>query len=203
MTKPSAVILVADGSEEIEFVTAFDVLVRAGFNVRSIAVRRADAQSQNRVWVELSRGLKIIPDQDGFANNNADDIESDILIIPGGGPGAKTLSEDKVTLELIHRCRREGKWIACICAGTTALVASASSFPEQGKVKVTSHPCVKDEIVAKGWEYEEERVVVDGKVITSRGPGTALLWVLTIVELICGKEKRMEVEGPMITSTVL
>lgn len=48
-------------------------------------------------------------------------------------------------------------------------MALASSFPEQGKVKVTSHPSVKDEIVAKGWEYEEERVVVDGKVITSRG----------------------------------
>lgn len=203
MSKPSAVILVADGSEEIEFVTAFDVLVRAGFNVRSIAVRRADAQPQGRAWIELSRGLKIVPDQEGFANNDTNDLKPDVLIIPGGGPGAKTLSEDRATLELLHCCQREGRWIACICAGTTALVASVSSFPEQEKVKVTSHPSVKDEIVAKGWEYEEERVVVDKKVITSRGPGTALLWALTIVELICGKEKRMEVESPMITSTVL
>jgi len=48
-----------------------------------------------------------------------------------------------------------------------------------------------------------QRVVVDGKVITSRGPGTAMLFALTIVEELCGKEKRNEVEGPMVCAETL
>ena len=59
---------------------------------------------------------------------------------------------------------------------------------------------MKKQIVEKGWEYagDDERVVVDGKVITSRGPGTAMLFALTIVEQLLGKGKRDEVEGPMV-----
>ncbi len=58
-----------------------------------------------------------------------------------------------------------------ICAGTTALVEAASRAEKPWKNRVTSHPSVKAQIVEKGWEYasDEERVVVDGKVITSRG----------------------------------
>jgi len=68
---------------------------------------------------------------------------------------------------------------------------------------VTSHPSVQQEIVNAGWEYSEERVVVDNKVITSRGPGTALLFSLTIVEALAGKAKREEVAGPMICPATL
>lgn len=73
------------------------------------------------------------------------------------------------------------------------------------KCQVTSHPSVKQEIVDAGWSYadDKERVVVDGKVITSRGPGTALLFSLTIVETLLGKEKRDEVQGPMICAETL
>jgi len=59
--------------------------------------------------------------------------------------------------------------VAAICAGTTALVESEKKFGEVGKVKVTSHPSVEKGIREEGWEYSEERVVVDGTVITSRG----------------------------------
>lgn len=73
------------------------------------------------------------------------------------------------------------------------------------KVRVTSHPSVKKEIEDAGWEYapDEERVVVDGKVITSRGPGTAMLFGLTIVEALCGKREREEITGPMICAREL
>lgn len=54
-----------------------------------------------------------------------------------------------------------------------------------------------------GWQYSEERVVVDQNIITSRGPGTAILFALTIVEELCGKEKRGEVAGPMIVAETL
>jgi len=105
---------------------------------------------------------------------------------------------------LVRRTRAAGKWVGCICAGTTALVEAAEGQPRD-KCRVTSHPSVREKIVEKGWEYgaEDERVVVDGKVITSRGPGTALLFALTIVECLAGKEKREEITGPMICAKTL
>lgn len=94
----------------------------------------------------------------------------DILVLPGGGPGAKTFCASEAVLQLVHDFRREGKWVGAICAGTTALVAAGEKFGAD-KVRVTSHPSVEGAIRDKGWEYGEsgERVVVDGKVVTSRG----------------------------------
>jgi protein DJ-1 len=71
------------------------------------------------------------------------------------------------------------------------------------KCPVTSHPAVKNDIVAEGWDYRDDRVVTSGNVITSRGPGTAILFALTLVEAAVGKEKRDEVQGPMITAEAL
>jgi protein DJ-1 len=133
-------------------------------------------------------------------------LPPDIVIIPGGGPGAATLSSDPAVLALLQRCANERKWIAAICAGTTALVAAFKETPSvKDNVTVTSHPSVKDDIVKAGWKYSEERVVVSkfGNIITSRGPGTALGWSLAIVEALSGKDKRNEIEGPMLIAEKL
>ena len=105
----------------------------------------------------------------------------------------------------INDFRKKANWVAAICAATTALVAAHKRDDGTGEVKttVTSHPSVKDEVVQAGWQYSEDRVVVDQRVITSRGPGTAILFALTIVEELCGKEKRDEVAGPMIVAETL
>jgi len=152
----------------------------------------------------MSRNIRIIPDYPDLetASSEIAAEEYDILILPGGAPGAKTFCSRPDVLSLISSFRGEGKWVAAICAATTALVA-AESTEEQGKKKVTSHPSVKKEVEQAGWEYSEERIVVDGKVITSRGPGTAILFALRIVEELCGKEKRNEVEGPMVCAETL
>ncbi|KAI4646320.1 uncharacterized protein J4E78_009242 [Alternaria triticimaculans] len=196
---PKALILVADGSEEIEFVTPYDVLTRAGFEVKSAGV-----DLKNESYAHMSRNIRIVPDYLNLQSVPFDTAHEDydILILPGGAPGAKTFCSSPEVLSLISKFRREGKWVAAICAATTALVA-AESTEEQGKKKVTSHPSVKEEVEQAGWEYSEERIVVDGKVITSRGPGTAMLFALTIVEELCGKEKRAEVEGPMVCAETL
>jgi len=157
-----------------------------------------------------SRGIKIIPDIPSpheIPDRLVDG--ADILILPGGAPGAKTFCQSEEVLRLIREFRNEGKWVAAICAGTTALVESVKSPRAEGeavkKCKVTSHPSVKQEIVDAGWSYadDHERVVVDGKIITSRGPGTALLFSLTIVENLAGKAKRDEIQGPMMCAEAL
>ena len=83
------------------------------------------------------------------------------------------MRKSKDTLRLVNRCRKEGKWVACICAATIVLVQAIEEAEDQDarswRCQVTSHPSVKDRVVQKGWEYSEERVVVDKKTITSRG----------------------------------
>ena len=123
--------------------------------------------------------------------------------MPGGAPGAKTFCSNDAVLELISSFRKKGKWVAAICAATTALVAAEKMSGEEGKKRVTSHPSVKEEVLTAGWQYSEDRVVVDGNVVTSRGPGTAMGFSLKIVELLCGKEMRDEVAGPMIVAETL
>ena len=123
----------------------------------------------------MTRNIRIVPDYPSLSAVPQPE-KYDILVLPGGAPGAKTFSNTNEVLQLIASFRDQGKYVAAICAGTTALVASqklaSGSKTESSagaKVKVTSHPSVRDEIREAGWEYSEERVVVDGKVITSRG----------------------------------
>ncbi|KAH6870011.1 class I glutamine amidotransferase-like protein [Alternaria rosae] len=201
---PKVLILVADGSEEIEFVTPYDVLTRAGFEVKSVGVAL-----KNENHAHMSRNIRILPDYPDLRSVPLKTAHEDydILILPGGAPGAKTFCSSDAVLELIGNFRKSGKWVAAICAATTALVAAELIATEKtvdgGKKRVTSHPSVREEVEKARWEYSEERVVVDGKIITSRGPGTAMLFALTIVEELCGKEKRNEVEGPMICAETL
>lgn len=118
----------------------------------------------------MTRNIRIIPDYPTLISlpHQSAHENFDILILPGGGPGAKTFSTNPTCQSMIHNFRRAGKHVAAICAGTTALVASQKKHGGD-KVIVTSHPSVREQIEKEGWEYSEERVVVDGKVVTSRG----------------------------------
>jgi protein DJ-1 len=177
------------------------VLTRAGFKVASLGI---DLKND---YATCTRNIRIVPDTTTAPSKP----EHDILILPGGGPGAKTFSTSEIAQRLIQQYRDAGKYTAFICAATTALVASVKGVGkteglESSKaVKVTSHPSVKDEIVAAGWNYapDVQRVVVDGKVITSRGPGTAMGFSLKIVAVMLGAEKAREVAGPMIVADEL
>ena len=136
---------------------------------------------------------------------------TDILILPGGLPGSKTFATNEDVQRLIRAYRDSGRWTAFICAATTALVSSVQGAGQEAdlessnKVRVTSHPSVRQQIVDAGWDYasDDHRVVVDGRVITSRGPGSAMLFALTIVEQLAGKAKRDEVGSPLVLSREL
>lgn len=114
----------------------------------------------------MTRNVRIVPDFPSLlcVPDKTAHEAYDVLILPGGGPGAKTFATTPSVLDLITAFRTSGRYVATICAATTALVAAGGE-----KVKVTSHPSVKAQCEGEGWEYSEERCVVDGKVITSRG----------------------------------
>jgi 4-methyl-5(b-hydroxyethyl)-thiazole monophosphate biosynthesis len=112
----------------------------------------------------------------------------DMIVLPGGQPGTNNLKADRRIITLLQRMARQGKHVAAICAAPAVLATAgllddkqATSFPGA----LTPFPKVKQQQAA---------IVEDGKLITSRGPGTAMDFALTLVERLAGAAKRQEVE---------
>jgi 4-methyl-5(b-hydroxyethyl)-thiazole monophosphate biosynthesis len=136
--------------------------------------------------VRASRGTVLLPDttlEDALLQ------EFDMVVLPGGLPGADHLAEDTRIRELLRKMADTDRYTAAICAAPKVL---ASSGLLAGK-KVTSFPGALDAF--DGLDYRADAVVQDGKLITSRGPGTAMDFALTLIENLVGKERRDEVES--------
>jgi 4-methyl-5(b-hydroxyethyl)-thiazole monophosphate biosynthesis len=166
----------AQGCEELEAVTIIDLLVRAGVKVTSAGL---DDQP-----VRASRGTVLVPDTD---LDTALQQDYDMVVLPGGLPGADHLNNDPRIHSLLKHMAAEDRYTAAICAAPKVL---ASAGLLDGK-KATSYPGVLD---ALGMSAEPEAVVFDGSVITSRGPGTAMDFALALIETLVGKDKRDDVE---------
>ncbi|MEZ0246016.1 MAG: DJ-1 family glyoxalase III [Methylophilaceae bacterium] len=179
MTK--VLIPLAQGCEELEAVTVIDILRRAGIQVITAGLETGP--------VRASRGTVLLPDatlDDALAN------EFDMIVLPGGMPGSEHLKNDKRVIASLQKAAAEGKYIAAICAAPMALHAADLL---QGK-KATSFPGVLDAMPGSH-TYMNDRVVVDGRIVTSKGPGTAMDFALTLVELLVGKSKRDAVESDL------
>jgi 4-methyl-5(b-hydroxyethyl)-thiazole monophosphate biosynthesis len=173
---------IADGSEEIEAVTLIDVLRRAGADVTVASV--------NDMQITASRGVKLVADC--LIDACADRI-FDLVALPGGIPGAENLRDSIVLKQLLDRQRSRGALYAAICA------APAVVFEPHGLLQgrqATAHPAFVNQL--KDPTCAPCRVVIDGNCVTSRAPGTAMEFALTLVELLYGKSKRDEVAGPMV-----
>ncbi|KAJ3880486.1 DJ-1 [Lentinula edodes] len=186
---PSALILIADGTEEMEFTITYDTLVRAGVTCQSAFVH--DDEFVSPVAAKGSRGIRIIPDV-YFEPNVSGPDKFDVLVIPGGAKGAETISKNPAVQALIREYLSKEKLVGMICAGSMAALTAGLS-----KHALTSHPSVKAQLESD-FIYTEVPVVVSDNLITSRGPGTAFPFALKLVEMLCGVEKRKEVHGPMV-----
>ncbi|MEM8608666.1 MAG: DJ-1 family glyoxalase III [Myxococcota bacterium] len=181
-SKPRALVLLTQGNEEMEAVIAIDVLRRGGIDVTVAGVDGAEP-------VRCSRGVTITPDV--ALGEAAGDY--DVLILPGGGEGSKRLASSPAVGDLLRKHEAEDRWVAAICAAPIALEAHGVF---EGK-RMTSHPSVKSALSAWG-AYSGSSVVEDGKLITSRGPGTAFPFALRIVGALTDAETMAEVRAPMM-----
>lgn len=178
----NVLIPLASGAEELEAVTLVNIFRRAGFRVVTAGL------DSEKVPVKCARGTMIIPDAT-LAQAIADDY--DLLVLPGGQPGTDNLLKDARIIELVQAMESKGCYLAAICAAPMVL---GEAGVLQGK-KATSYPGCLDNMALTGVDYLEESVVVDGKVITSRGPGTAMDFALKLVEIMAGIEVRKGVES--------
>ena len=151
----TALVVIAEGSEEMEAVILIDILRRA-----TIAVTVAGLDDDK--LVTCSRQVQIKPD---VSLDKVLDFKFDLIVLPGGGGGAERFAESETIHELLRRQKKEERRVACVCAAPIALIA-ANVFKNK---TMTSHPAVKDKVKAFAKAYSEERVVVDGVLTTSRG----------------------------------
>ncbi|EPG76074.1 DJ-1 family protein [Leptospira fainei serovar Hurstbridge str. BUT 6] len=167
----------ATGMEEIEAVVIVDVLRRAGVQV--ITAGLSDGP------VQASRGTRHLPDT---VLSEIAHEDFDMVILPGGNLGTQNLGKDSNLIELLNRYKKQGKWIAAICAAPSIL--KEHGILNSGQ-KFTGFPGS----VEKTSEYTGSRLEESGKIITSIGPGSAFEFALRIVEILAGSAKKKEVEA--------
>lgn len=173
---PAVLVPLAEGFEEIEAITVIDILRRAGVEVVAAGLKEGAVVGRS--------GIRVAPD---CALNAVLSRPFDMIILPGGLPGTTHLKEDPRIRQLVKEQASKGKYTAAICAAPTVLHAVGLTA---GRT-LTSHPSVQGTLTES--RYLEERVVVDGALITSRSPGTAMEFAFALVEILCGKEKAEEV----------
>jgi 4-methyl-5(b-hydroxyethyl)-thiazole monophosphate biosynthesis len=161
----------AEGFEEIEAVTVVDLLRRAGIEVHTASL--------DGPRVTGSHGIAVMAD---IALDAAAAGDYDMVVLPGGMPGAEHLKNDPRVISLLRRFAADGRYTAAICAAPSVL-AHAGLLEERA---ATSFPGFLNASSAPGIQLRDEAVVVDGKVVTSRGAGTAMEFGLALIELLEG-----------------
>lgn len=170
----------AEGFEEIEAVTIVDLLRRSGVEVHTAALGSLD--------VTGSHGITLRADMTLDAARAGD---YDMIVLPGGMPGAQHLKDDVRVAALLRQFADSGRYTAAICAAPSVL---AHAGLLDGRA-ATSFPGFLDAGSAPGIRLRTDAVVIDGKVVTSRGAGTAMDFTLALVELLEGEPVRAQVEG--------
>lgn len=171
-------LFLAEGFEEVETVTPADFLRRSGVDLILVGVTGKT--------VTGAQGIRIECDIE------VGDLKGDLdgVVIPGGMPGASNIAADKKTLAIIEKAFEDNIMVGAICAAP-AIVLGANGLIE-GR-NFTCYPGFEEGIT--GAAFSEGRVVIDGNLITSRGPGTAAEFSEALVEFLCGPKARSDVHN--------
>jgi 4-methyl-5(b-hydroxyethyl)-thiazole monophosphate biosynthesis len=141
--------------------------------------------------VTASRGVVLLPDR------TLDEVledDFDMIALPGGLPGADHLDADPRIHALLQRMAEQDRYTAAICAAPKVLLNAGLLDGH----KATAYPGVIDGRLSNGAQLLHDAVVSDGRVVTSRGPGTAMDFALTLIEKLLGADSRRQVEEPLM-----
>ena len=184
MPKRRVLVPIADGTEEIEAVCIIDVLRRAGAEVTVASV--------GNLQITASRGVKIVADR---TIDECRDEDFDLIALPGGIPGAENLRDTPLLIELLRRHKSGGGLYGAICAAPAVVLSHHKLI---GGLNATGHPSFADRLT--DGRPMAERVVVDGKCVTSQGPGTAIEFALTLVAMLYDDAHAAEIAAPMLVN---
>ncbi|EGJ70367.1 DJ-1 family protein [Bacteroides coprosuis DSM 18011] len=174
-------LFLADGFEEIEALTIVDVLRRANLQVKTVSVT-------DSLTVKGAHGISVISDA-LFGNCSFDKVKA--LVLPGGMPGAETLGKHKGLTELLKEYHNTDTVLAAICAAPMV-------FGQLGLLKgkkAVAYPGFEPKL--EGASIQNDLVVVDGKIITGKGPAAALPFALKLAEVLASKETANQLRKDM------
>lgn len=178
----NVLVLMANGTEEIEAVVMIDLLRRAGANVAVVGANDI---------INCSRDVRILPDMPMHKLNETKLY--DLVYLPGGAKGVQNLIDIPKVYDVLVNHIGHKRYIAAICAAPTILSTLNLLKPTQ---KLTSHPAVRDELM--NYAYSEETIVEDSCIITSRGAGTVFELAFYIIEKLFGKEESEKVKQSIV-----
>jgi 4-methyl-5(b-hydroxyethyl)-thiazole monophosphate biosynthesis len=186
LTPPIKQILVplANGFEEIEAITIIDVLRRAGLTVRTTSLT-TDRSVIGAHGVAVSADASL---------SSMADYLFDAVVLPGGMPGATNLAQDPVLKDILLRHQKSDRYLAAICAAPTVL---AKHGLLKGK-RATAYPGFEEQLT--GATVKHDDVVTDGRVVTSRGPGTAMAFAICLVEVLLGALPAQKIKDGLLFS---
>jgi len=165
------------------------VLTRGG-----VQVTLATIGNKPQNVVTMSRGVKV---QGDVAMEACAGQSFDLVVLPGGMPGAEHLRDSKELVALLQQQKQAGKLYGAICAAPAVVLHPHGLLPAGA---ATSYPSFEPKMT--GVDYKHETVVVNGKCVTSQGPGTAMEMGVKLVELLCGREKAQEVAKGLLNTPV-
>ena len=175
-----ALIVLADGFEDVEAVAAIDVLRRGGVEV-------VTASLSGEPKVRSAHGVAMLADA-SFADVSGEAF--DAIVLPGGGEGTQNLISSQALLERLRRQKDDGGLLCAICAAPTVLA-------KQGYLKgrkAACYPGLENVLEENGAEpVTDEEVVKDGRFITSRGVGTAIPFALKLIKVLAGEDRAREI----------
>ncbi len=172
-------VFLANGFEEIEALTVVDIMRRANIHCDMVSIEDIEVIGAHNIKVTAD---KIINDEIK---------EYDLVVCPGGMPGATNLQKHSKVIELIKYFYENNKLVAAICAAPIVL-AEAGIIAEKN---ITSYPGFEDQL--KGCNYTQNEVEVHGNIITSRGPATAMAFSYKLVEML-GEESYKTIREGML-----
>lgn len=181
---PVAVVVLADGCEEIEAVTPIDVLRRAGVEVVAAGLTARTVRGAHGLEFAADALLVDAP------------TDPDAIVLPGGMPGAANLGADEALRARVRRVAASGGVVAAICAAPAMALGPTGVLVGR---RATCYPGFEDRLGA-GVTFTDQRMVVDGPFVTSRGPGTALEFSLAIVTALVGPEVAARLASGMLVA---
>ncbi|MBR1955827.1 MAG: DJ-1/PfpI family protein [Bacteroidales bacterium] len=185
-------VFLADGFEISEALTTVNMLRRGGVNVKTVSIY------DDRI-VTSSNRIPVVADM-AFGEFRASTtfgpcLPTDVMIFPGGMPGSSNLAAFPKLMDIMLQHYEAGGTLAAICAAPSVVLGLLPAL--EGK-KMTCYDGFEETLQAKGAEYVKEGVVVDGNIITGRGPGWAVEFGLAILSLIKGQETADKVKAGLM-----
>lgn len=181
-----AMVVLANGFEDLEAVAVIDILRRGGVEVVTASIHGGRS-------VRSAHGIPM--EADALFADVAGGV-FDAIVLPGGGEGTENLKGCKPLAERLRRQHEEGRLLCAICAAPTVLVAAGALDPS---AEVTCYPSCRDQL-DRPWAPAP--VVVDGTVITGQAPGTAVLFGLVVLQTLAGEQAAQAVAQGMVTDVL-